>query len=182
MKFLATLIVTFAFVRPLAFGAVSSFQITFFDASNTLVGTGTYSFDTIPEETYTPFNDLAGLDWFFNLPDYGISISASEGDSTSRESLDDEGVYLTTINLSETLRFYDSAGSFISHNDESATLRTSVRFLEFSNSVQYIVDDVTVGTGTYVATLIPEPTAPALAATMAIAGLIRRHRRQPTKP
>lgn len=163
-------------VHSLASGAVSSFQISFFNASTEVVGTGTYSFGTIPEDVNTPFNALTDLDWSFSLPAYGIAISAADGDSTSRESLADEGVYLTTINLATTLRFYDSAGSFISHNDESATLRTSVRFLEFSNSVQYIVNDVTVGTGTYTATLIPEPSVITLAFTMLGAGVLLRHR------
>lgn len=137
----------------------SAFNFQFFDALGDVIGSGTYVFDPIPENTNTVFNDLSNLDWSFELPAYGIFISSAEGDSSSRESTTQEGVYTTIVGSHLQLRFFDNAGSYISHNDESVLpLRTSVRFLEFSNSVEYIKDDVSLGIGSFEAVLVPEPS------------------------
>lgn len=104
------------------------------------------------------FDDVANLNWSFDLPDYEISISLASGDSSSRESTAQEGLYTTIIGSTLQLRFFDNSGSYISHNDESALpLRTSVRFIEFSNSVEYIKDNVSLGIGTFESIPVPEP-------------------------
>lgn len=152
-----------------------TFQIDFFDASGASVGTGTYSFDTITPNTNTAFDSLSNLNWNFNLPVYDIAISSAAGDSSSRESTAQEGVFTLNLDDALTLRFFDNVGQFVSHNDESALpLRTSVRFIEFSNSVAYIKDDVSLGTGTYVATLIPTPSTSVMAASMFAWATVRR--------
>lgn len=166
-------------ILSVAFAAnshASSFVLTFFDGAGTEVGFGSYGFATIPADTNTSFDDLSDLDWSFNLPDYGIAISSSVGDSSSRESTADEGVFVTVIGSILNLRFFDSVGSFISHNDESSLpARTSVRFVENSNMVEYIKDDATLDTGTFSAVAVPEAASFSLiTAIFAMATIAKR--------
>ncbi|MEM9227771.1 MAG: hypothetical protein AAGA45_07360 [Verrucomicrobiota bacterium] len=135
------------------------FNINFFNGSGGFIGSGTYAFNAIAEDTNTAFDDLTGLTWSFDIPVYGINIASAAGDSSTRVSTADEGVYTTVISSNLQLRFYDDVGTFISHNDESALpSRTSVRFVEFSDAVEYIKDDVTVDTGSFTTTFVPEPS------------------------
>jgi len=154
--------VTFGMTLAISAHAVS-FDLIFYNDLGVEVGTGFYQFDSIPKDTNTAFDDLTGVDWGFNLSDYNIAISSASGDSSSRESTADEGVFTTIIGSALNLRFFDSVGIYISHNDESAgSLRTSVRFLENSNEVEYIKDDVTLNTGTFSAVAVPEPASASL--------------------
>ena len=173
VRLLALLSVYCTFAAVSLSGAVA-YNFTFFDGDGGVIGTGDYAFDDIAPETTASFDALTNLSWRFDLPPLGVEISSAAGDSTTRESTTDEGVVITGGGAN--LQFFDDIGLYVSHNDESATLRTSVRFVEFTNEVEYIVDDVTVDIGTYSVVAVAEPSAAMPVAIGAVACLLFRRR------
>ena len=160
-----------------ATAAVVRFEFVFRDSLNSSIGTGFYQFDDISPATSASFSTLTSFSWEFDIPSLSIYLSSANGDTPSTDSLFDEGISLTGAPGSRDLKFFDDAATYILHEDNSEIFPSGIQFTKYTNELLYFDNGTSKGSGTFVATQVPEPSPCALAIFGLTGGLLARRRR-----